>query len=50
MLWTDFNQLYTVAIEKRIQHDLNLTSIYTELTGHFKGRMREQGGGRAGAH
>lgn len=37
----DFSQQYTVAIGKRLQHDMNSTFICTEVIGHFKVSMRE---------
>lgn len=37
MVRTDFNQQYTIAVGKRIQHKSNSTLICTEVTGHLKG-------------
>lgn len=33
----DFNQQYTIAVEKRVQHELNSTLICTEVSGVLKG-------------
>lgn len=40
---TDFNQQSTNVIGKRVQLDLSSTSIFTEGTQSFKGRMVEYG-------
>ena len=40
---TDFNQQSTIVIGERVQLDLSSTSICTEGTQSFKGRMGEYG-------
>lgn len=44
MVGTDFNQQCTITIGKSMQRELKSGLICTEMTGCFKGGIRDQGG------